>query len=497
MADDRLEPGQEGDTGATGRAPRPPRQPDHEWDELDSSFADEPRGFEAIFGEEDPDLDPEPARRAPVEDFGFDEIARDEEPRGRSRTARARGAAGRVRGVAGRAGVAARGRARAGARPARAGGGRSRGGGARGGGGRGGGGGRRGAAAGSPLASPAGRLALGALFVVVLIVVLAFVIRDCRRDQVVDSYKTYVNSAGQVAEESAQQGQRLLLVMQNREGRNASALQAQVRELSTQAQGLVQRAEDLDPPGGLADADRDLVTALRYRANGLRLLSEGLPNIIRSDNNRFASRSIADTMKRFSASDVIYKDSFVDVVQAKVRDEDIAGLEVAGDALFLPGNNDRFASEAGARTLLTPLRRQGGASSGNNSGGNLRGTSLVSVRAVPSDTTLQAGTVTTIPASASLAWEVTVRNGGDFVENGVVVTATLTYPSAAGDAEAQEATIETIEAGQEKTVRIAGPPSNAQQPGEEASLAIAVRPVEGEQNTDNNSAEYPVTITFG
>jgi hypothetical protein len=331
---------------------------------------------------------------------------------------------------------------------------------------------------------------------VVLIVVLAFVIQDCRRDQRVDAYKTYVNSAGQVADQSAQQGTALLRILQNREGRNASQLQQQVRTLSTQAEGLATRADELDPPDGLREADRDLVTALRYRANGLASLAEALPNIIRSDNARFASRSIADTMKRFSASDVIYKDSFVDVVQARIRDENIAGLEVAGDALFLPGNNDRFATEAGARTLLNGLRRQGGAGGTQTGDGNLRGTSLVSVRALPSDTTLQAGSVTSIPASASLQWAVTVRNGGDFVENGVKVTATMRYPGGAGE-DVQEATIETISPGEEKTVRVPPPPSDAQQPGQEGSLTVNVEPVEGEQNVDNNRAEYPVTITFG
>lgn len=471
----------EGDTGATGRAPRPPRQSDQEFDELDTSFTDETPEYSAFF-EEESAAEPEPARRTPVEDFGFDEIDTDDESAaaGRSRARSSRGSS--------RRGSSSRGRAR-GAVP-----GRSR---TSRGSSRGGGGGRGGAPA-SPLQSPIARIALGAVFVIILIAVIAFVVRDCRRDALVDSYKTYVNAASQVADDSSAQGQQLLVVLQNKEGRNATELQAQVRQLANEADAIVQRGEDLSPPGGLSDADRDLQTTLRYRANGLRAMADGLPGVIRADNQRFAARSIADSMKRFVASDVIYKDSFADVVAAKVRDEGIAGLEVATDALFLTGANDRYASEAGARTLLTALKRGGGSSSGTTGSGNLRGTSLVGVVASPSNTTLSTDTVTTIPASQSLEWAVTVRNGGDFVENGITVTATLRYPSSGSDAaDTQEVTIETIDPGKEATVKIPGPPSDAWQPGQEGSLEIDVAPVSGETNTDNNRAEYPVTITVG
>jgi hypothetical protein len=354
----------------------------------------------------------------------------------------------------------------------------------------------RGAAAGSPLANPGVRLAIGAAVVVLVIVVVYLVVQDYRRGALVDSYKTYVNSASQVADESSAQGQQLLTILQNRQNRNAAQLQQQVRTLAGQASALTQRAEDLDPPDALGDAQRDLVTVMRYRSNGLNAIAESLPVIIRSGNPRVAGQNLAASMKRLVASDVIYQDSFSDVVAAKIRDEDIAGLEVATDALFLKGANDRYATEAGARTLLPALRGRRGTGATPGSG-SLRGTSLIGVVTQPSGATLREDSVNTIQASSSIQWVVTIQNGGDFTEEGVTVTAALTYPGSADPADTRDVTIETIDAKEEQTVTIPGPSADAWQPGVEGRLEISVQPVNGETNTDNNSAEYPVTITAG
>ncbi len=338
-----------------------------------------------------------------------------------------------------------------------------------------------------------------ALFVILLVVVLAFVIQDCRRDALVDDYKQYVNSAAQISEDSARQGERLLVVMNNSGGENAAALQKKVLQLANQAEQLRSRAGELSAPGKLADADRALKLSLQYRVNGLNGLEKDLPAIIQQSDTALAARTIKDSMQKFLASDVLMQDSFIVPTAAALRDENISNVAAPDPeaASFLRGANDRFASDNGARQLVQPLKRQRNASgaNGGTGTGNLRGTRLVSVVADPSGTQLSTGGAS-VAASSELKWRITVLNGGDFVESKVKVTVTLTY-SASSPVDTQEVEIPTIEPDKEATVTIPGPPSDQVQLGERGSLKVTVAPVEGEQNISNNSAEYPVTITFG
>ncbi|MCC6832889.1 MAG: hypothetical protein IT200_16245 [Thermoleophilia bacterium] len=480
-----------GNEGDTGRKPIP--RPDREFEDLDDSFSE--RG--STFFQEYAEQYEEPAAARPEpEDFGFDDIAvGDDEPEPGSARDRARSRArGRAGGRGGRAGAAA-GRLSARARGSVA---RTRGG---GGGGRGGG--RRPASSGGgglSANSPLVRMGGIALFVILLVVVLAFVIKDCRHDALVDSYKQYVNSAAQISEDSATQGQKLLVVMQNSKGEDAAALQRQVRSLANQADELRDRAEGLSAPGKLGDADNALLLSLRYRANGLRELEKFLPQIIQQSDETAAARTIKGSMQRFLASDVIMRDSFIDPTSAALRDEDITSIQGPDRAAsaFLRGANDRFASDAGAKQLVQPLKRQKGTGTGNNSSstGNLRGTRLVSVVAEPSGTQLSTSGAT-VTQSSEFQWRITILNGGNFVESGIKVTVTLTYPSSNTPVDSQEATITTISPDKEASVSIPGPPQDAVQLGQKGELQVSVAPVKGEQNTGNNSATYPVTITFG
>jgi hypothetical protein len=320
------------------------------------------------------------------------------------------------------------------------------------------------------------------------------VVRDCQRSRLEDAYRTYLNNATAVVTDSAEQGKALQTALNNQRGRTPPQLQTDVRGIAGGAQDLVRRAQDLDPPEALAVSNQSLVTALQYRVTGLRALADVLPQVISSRDNAFASATIAQRMQRFLASDVIYQDSFVGPAKRALADEDVTGIEVPETELFLPGATANFAAPAGAATLLPRLRRSGGAAGGRTGGGNLRGTGLISTVAEPENKELVPGTTTTLKASDQLKWKVTVRNQGDFVENGVVVRATFSNSANPEQAQTVEGEIDTIAPGEEKPVTLDGPtnPSFDQA----ASLKIEVVPVPDEGRTDNNRAEYPVRITF-
>jgi Domain of unknown function DUF11 len=453
-----------GETGGLRRfAPR--RRRDEPEQPPDEPFADEPYADEAGTGEV-----PRASMRAasgpppPDDDLGFD--AFDDEPAPPPRSSRsARGS---------------RGRRPRGSRPRRSG---SRGG--RGGDGRGGGG-------VAILQQPRARLALAIAFAAILILVITLVVRDCQRSQLEDSYTTYLNDVSAIVAQSAEQGKQLRQILNNPRGENPPQLSQRIRTLAGEASGLVDDAEGLDPPGQLSTPQRALVRTLEYRVNGMTSLAQNLPTLLQAQDEDTKAIGIADGMKRFLTSDVIYTDEFYEPAKDGLEEDDITGTEVPEPQPFLP--NPALASPDGAASLIPALQRSGPAQGGDAEAGNLRGTSIVSTEALPSETRLTPGTAQAVQASDELKWRVTIENGGDFNETAIVVTASFFYPSDPQEVDEKQAQIDELAPGQTTTVEIAGPTTPVF--GEQGTLRIEVDAVTGETNTDNNAAEYPVKITI-
>jgi hypothetical protein len=317
-------------------------------------------------------------------------------------------------------------------------------------------------------------------------------VRDCQRSQLESSYTNYLNEVAAVVSQSAEQGKQLRQVMANARGDKPPQLRQKILAVAGDARTLVERARELNPPGALASPQRSLVTALEYRVTGLSTLGQNLPALLQSNDQAFKANGIAEPMQRFLASDVIYADSFVGPATQALEKDDITGIEVPKGQPFLP--NPALATADGARGLIPNLQRRSPAGSGDQGGGNLRGTSLVSTEALPSETRLTTDRAQSVQASDQLKWRIAVENGGDFNETGIVVKATFSYPGSPTEADVKETQIDSIESGATTTVEIPGPTTPVF--GEQGSLRIEIEPVPGETNTDNNAAEYPVNITL-
>lgn len=359
------------------------------------------------------------------------------------------------------------------------------------GGGRGGSGASGGVAV---LQGPRGRLILGIAFAIVLVIVIALVVKDCQRSQLEDSYTSYINGVSQIVTKSAEEGAALRQVMSNPRGDKPPQLQAKINAIAKSSQQLVDQAEDLDPPGSLKGAQASLVTALEYRVTGLQTLSENLPTLLQGTDLQTKAAGIAKPMQRFLASDVIYDDSFKGPAMAALEKDDITGVEVPPLQAFLP--NAALASAEGAKSLVNDLQRRSATSGDADAAGNLRGTSLESTVAKPSDTRLTVGQTAQVQATEDLKWSVTVKNGGDFDESNVVVKASFSYPATPNDKDTKEVAIKSLPSGATVSVEIPGPASDKIVFGDQGLLVIDVAPVTGETRTDNNTAEYPVKITI-
>jgi hypothetical protein len=136
-------------------------------------------------------------------------------------------------------------------------------------------------------------------------------------------------------------------------------------------------------------------------------------------------------------------------------------------------------------------QRVHGASTGGTPTG-AHGSGLAYTKALPSGQQLSTSTETTIETSTELGFEVGVTNTGENQEVGVEVT--LTIPKATSPI-VRKGTIDVIDPGETKTVRFSELPEVDF--GERTTVQVSVKPVAGETNTGNNSAEYPVIFSLG
>ncbi len=340
------------------------------------------------------------------------------------------------------------------------------------------------------------RLLLLAIAAVVLVVVLIFAVRQCQRDQLVNSYKGYVSDVTEIVDESTGQCEQFRTTLSNEESKAPAMLRQEIRQIADAAEATRSRAEDLNPPGALDAAHRSLLVALGFRAGALGRLADDLPSVLQNNDEAVAANGLASVMQRVLASDVLYEDSFLAPATTALEADDIVGVELPqGDdrTSCLPGNTTRYASARGALELLPALRRTGGDGNTTDPGGNLKGVALVSVEALPSGTRLLPGEEVAVTASSELRWRVTIENGGDFDETGVKIVGELKFPGA-DEAEIRENTIAEIRTGETASIELAGP---SQPRFETADLKITAGPVPGETRTENNEATYKVKFNFG
>ena len=343
------------------------------------------------------------------------------------------------------------------------------------------------------LQQPIARLAIAAGAIIILIVVITLLVRDCQRSQLVDSYRSYVvEGVTPIATQTKKQGEDLIALLQNQRGRKADALQKDARGIANRARALVTAARDLNPPDDLGEADRMLQLALAFRANGMETLAEEIPNVITSRDAAEASTRIQRTMERILASDVIYADSFVGPARQALEADNIDGVEVPAAAILSGTTNARFVAPAGARVVWNNLRRGTAAGTGTTDDAvapGLHGTGIVSVKV--GGKTLVNGTVNEITASENNEWEVTVENGGNFVENGIKVTAELRQEG--GAPERNTATIPTIDPKEPATVKL---PVGTPEFTVLGQVVITVDKVPGEVRTGNNEVRYSVRFVI-
>ena len=331
----------------------------------------------------------------------------------------------------------------------------------------------------TPLLRLVGLIALAIL----IVVLLAVWVEGCASDRKSERYRDYTTDIGAIGNASARLGQQLATTLTT-PGLKLEDLDAKLGGFVQTAESQTQAAEDLGSPGPLHDAHEGAIEALQYRVNGLSGLQTAFQETAGVTDATVAGQELSAQTRRLLASDVVWEDSFRARAQEVFESEEIEAIE-APTSVFVPADE---VTTPGA--LAAIWQRIQGASTGGTPSG-LHGSGISYVKALPSGQLLSTTTEATILVTDELAFEVGVEDTGDSQE--VRLTVTLTIPKQP-DPIVQTKTIPLIDPGETKAVTFQ---IGTLVPfGEQISVKVDVDPVQGETNTANNTAEYPVIFSL-
>jgi hypothetical protein len=336
----------------------------------------------------------------------------------------------------------------------------------------------RGAGGLTPLLRLVGLIA----FAILLVVLLVLWAQGCSNDHQRGAYQSYMRDAGTAGADSAKIGGQLAELLTT-PGLKEADMVSRLGGLIQQQQQDVAQAQKLHPPGPVRAEHDHAVEALQFRVSGMQGLLKAFEATAKSSDSVAAGQLLSGQAQRLLASDVIWSDLFKAPAEKELKARSVSGVLVPSSVFAT--NTDLFT----AKSMTLVSQRVHGASIGGTPSG-IHGTNLESVKVVPSGQLLGAAE-TTIKSSTALGFEVAVHNGGSSQE--VQIQVTLTIPASPTQI-VKTATIPVIDPGETKTVTFKDFPTIPI--GSKTSVKVDVKPVKGEQNTTNNSAEYPIIVSL-
>jgi hypothetical protein len=319
---------------------------------------------------------------------------------------------------------------------------------------------------------------------VIVLILFVLLVRGCLNARKENAIKDYSTDSAELLRESKEDGDQLFNLLEGKGGTDqATAIINQLNGYRTSSSNRVDRAEALDVPGDLSGAQEELLEVLELRRDGFADITDALQVALGDQDRRQGSDDVAKQMQVFLASDIVDTQRFRPKLFDVLRDQSLSAPDLPRKG-FVPDiewlQPDFVADQVNALRTGTG---GGGAAAPGLHGNGVAGVSL-------GGTALAPGGSASVQLTEDLSFQIQVQNQGENTETDVVVRVTV---GDGGDADTQEETIPTIAAGELKTVTI---PLSKQPPtGQNVPIKVEVKPVPGEQKTDNNTQESSVIFT--
>jgi hypothetical protein len=324
-------------------------------------------------------------------------------------------------------------------------------------------------------------IAAGAAVLVFILLVVAF--KGCLNARKERAMEDYVRDANELVALSKSQSQKLFNTLRAPNAQDQAVnRQNQANELKVESQTITDRANDLDVPDELSEAQDYFTEGLELRRDALAVVATQLPNALAQEERRGSTARIAQMMQVFLASDVLLKSRYQPVLRDALADEDVSATLPSAAALRFVEDLDWLQPDFVA-DQIAGIRGTGDTATSGLHGNGLGTVSLGGVALTP-------GASATVQLTRDTAFDVQVVNQGDNTETDVVVNVQV---GQGGDALELEETLPEIAPGEVKTVTI---PLSEQPPtGQNVGLTVSIKPVPGEEVTDNNKGEFTVIFT--
>lgn len=307
-----------------------------------------------------------------------------------------------------------------------------------------------------------------------ILIVLGF--RGCLEARSDRGLRNYTQDVSSTMAESEQYGKDFFDTLES-PSLSGPQLEQQILTLRGASQRLVDRAEDIDAPDQMKEAQSAVVLSLKLRRDAMQVIGENIGEALADAETEEARAAIKTEMGALYSSDVLWTQVASPEIKAILDEENLDAPDLpAGN--FMPPPEERPEEWLTDTKINEALAGVGGEDVSSGS----RGFGLVSTSI--GGTTLSPDITTTV-ASDAREVEVQVQNQGDSDESGVEVQITLE-----GETVTEE--IPTLEAGESTTVRAAL--TSLPQPGTEVTLEVLIVPVPSEVDTENNQSSFPVVF---
>jgi hypothetical protein len=321
-----------------------------------------------------------------------------------------------------------------------------------------------------------------------ILIVIGF--RGCLEARSDRALRNYDSDVATIMQQSEQSGKDFFNLL-NSTGGTSSSLDAQqevLRQRDT-SQTLLDRADDIDAPGQMHDAQNAVIQTLTLRRDALSSIAQNVTQATARSQGGSADQTggatetgnaieaISNAMGSLYASDVLWTQIGKPEIENTLEDEGVDATPLP-NGRFMPDNATDFLDQTTLVTKLNALTGQTTTTTGGVRGLQLDSTTI-------DGTTLTPDSTNTVAAGAQEI-DITVTNSGESDETGITVIATLGGQELNGQ-------LQALSAGEQGTVKI--PITSTPTPGTDTSLEVVVQAVPGEQLTSNNQSTY--TVVFG
>jgi hypothetical protein len=318
-------------------------------------------------------------------------------------------------------------------------------------------------------------LALGAGLIVLILLVLG--IKGCLNARKERALKNYAGDVTQIVDETQQTSKAFFGRLEDPGPLSVTEFQTEVAADRSAMDNYLARVDSLSAPGDMSRAQNALELVYELRDSAMTKIADKIPVALGEAGSDTAVTAIARQMRTLMASDILYAAVVRPEINAVLADNGIEGDDVPKSEFIPAGNGISWLQPDTIRTALGRVSGGGATSSQCPCGTGLVATAL-------DGTPLQDGVPVTASPNGTPELDVQVQNQGAGDLSGVTVAVSVDGKPLA------EKQIASIAPQETQTVTIPLTPT----PSGSVTLDVEVKPVPGEQLTDNNKASYPITF---